>query len=69
MLDHMASLPEKLLYEQGDVASSNGNRLDVTANDVPVSNRNDVRYPVAAINHCTSHRTSFLHIHRNVLHV
>ena len=69
MLDHMTSLPEKLLYEQSNIASSNGNRLDVAANDVPVGNRDDVRYPVATVNHCTRHRTSFLlHVHSNLSH-
>ena len=63
----MANSPEQLLYEQGDIASGNGNRLDVAANDVPVGNRNDVRYPVAAVNHSTSHCTSFLlHVHSNL---
>ena len=61
----LASSPEKLLYKQGDIASSNRNRLDVAANDVPVGNWNDVRHPIAAVNYCTSHCTSFLlHVHR-----
>lgn len=60
LLDHKASSPEKLLYEQGNIASSNRDRLDIAANDVPVGNRNDMRNPIAAVDHCTSHRTAFL---------
>lgn len=59
LLDHMASLPEKLLNEQGDVAASNRDRVDIAANDVPVGNRNDMRDPIAAVDHCPSHRTAF----------
>lgn len=60
MRDHMASSPEKLLYEQGNIASSNWDGLDIAANDVPVGDGDDVRHAIAAVDHCTRQCTSFL---------
>lgn len=46
--------PQQLLYKVGDVASSYWDRLDVAADDVPISNRDDVRHPISRVHHGAS---------------
>lgn len=56
-------MPHELLHKMGDISSSKGHRLDVGANDVAVSHRNDVCHSISNIKHQASQSLLTLQLH------